>query len=151
MPLNAVPSCPRTLAARTGDTSNLPAAPLRGGTAGRSGSDLDQDGVALAATGADCGAAETAPAALELAGKGTDHAGTGSADRVTERHCTAVDVDFVLVDAEHLDRVQRDRSESLVDFPEVDVGCGLADLRQRGLRGERRGLGEACVLVADLA
>ena len=45
----------------------------------------------------------------------------GGADRVAERDRAAVDVDLLLVDAEHPDRVEGDRGEGLVDLPEVDV------------------------------
>ena len=58
----------------------------------------------------------------------------GGADRVAERDRAAVDVDLVLVDAEHPHRVERDRGEGLVDLPEVDVVGRLADLLQRELR-----------------
>ena len=40
---------------------------------------------------------------------------------MAERDRAAVDVDLVLVDAEHPDRVQRHRRERLVDLPQVDV------------------------------
>src|SRR5690349_5887915 len=97
---------------------------------------LYEDGIALAAAGADRGAAEAAAAALELADEGSDHPGTGSSDRVTEGDCAAVHVDLVLVDVEHLHGVQRDRSEGLVDLPDVDVGRGLADLLEGSLGSE---------------
>ena len=50
---------------------------------------------------------------------------------MAERDRAAVDVDLVLVDAEHPHRVERDRGEGLVDLPEVDVLGRLADLLQR--------------------
>src|SRR5699024_12686264 len=64
-------------------------------------------------------------------------AGTGSADRVTERHGASVDVDLVLVDAEVLGTSQTDSGECLVDLVEVEgvrghafaFGCGPDGLR----------------------
>ena len=82
---------------------------------------LDDHGVALAAARADRGAAEAAATAPQLEHERADDAGARCADRVTERDGAAVDVDLVLVDAEHADRVQGDRGERLVDLPEVDV------------------------------
>src|SRR3954454_10782735 len=92
--------------------------------------DLDHDRVALAAAGADRGDAEAAAAAAQLVDEGADDASAGGADRVPEGDRAAVDVDLLLVDAEHPHRVQRDRGEGLVDLPEVDLVGALADLLQ---------------------
>ena len=51
---------------------------------------------------------------------------------MAERDRAAVDVDLLLVDAEHPDRVDRDRGEGLVDLPEVDV-LGASGRPCRGL------------------
>src|SRR5665213_2237891 len=69
-------------------------------------SDLDDDGVALSAAGADRGATEAATATAQLVDKRADDARAGRADRVTERNGATVDVDAVLVDAEYTDRVE---------------------------------------------
>ena len=82
---------------------------------------LDDHGVALAAARADRRAAEAAAAAAQLEHQRAEDPRAGGADRVAERDRAAVDVDPVLVDPEHPDRVQRDRGERLVDLPQVDV------------------------------
>ena len=68
-----------------------------------------------------------------------------SADRMAERNGAAVDVDLLLVDAEHVDRVERDRSEGLVDLPKVDVARlkpGLLERLERSTGRCRRKVGE---------
>src|SRR5680860_1575987 len=100
----------------------------RGGAARCKGSDLDDYGVALASAGADRGDAEPAAATTELVDERTDYARAGGADRVTEGDRAAVDVDVLLIDAEHPHRVERDRGEGLVDLPDVNVLGALADL-----------------------
>src|SRR5436853_7249526 len=76
--------------------------------------DLDDDRVALATARADRGDTESAAAAAQLVDEGADDAGAGSADRVPEGDRAAVDVDLLLVDAEHPHRVEGDRGERLV-------------------------------------
>ena len=90
---------------------------------------------------ADRRAAEAAAAPAQLVDERAEDAGARGADRVAERDGAAVDVDAVLVDAEHPDRVQRHRGERLVDLPQVDVARLQARLVQRLLaaRGRRRG------------
>src|SRR3954447_4853672 len=92
--------------------------------------DLDDDRVALTAAGADRGDAEAATAAAQLVDEGADDAGAGGANRVPQGDRAAVDVDLLLLDAEHPHRVQRDRGERLVDLPEIDLVGTLADLLQ---------------------
>src|ERR1700729_2817100 len=82
-------------------------------------SDLDYEGVALTAPGADSRTAEPATATAQLEDEAADDARATGTDRVSERHGTAIDVDLVLVDAKHADRVERDRGERLVDLPPV--------------------------------
>src|ERR1700733_13285639 len=84
-------------------------------------SDPDDDGVALPAAGADRRAAVAATATAQLIDECPDDARAGRADRVTERNGAAVDVDAVLVNAEHADRVERDGGKCLVDLPHIDV------------------------------
>src|ERR1700691_2036114 len=84
-------------------------------------SDLDYEGVALTAPGADRRAAEAAAAPAQLEDQAADDACARGADRVPERNRASVDVDLVLVDTEHADRVERDRRERLVDLPYIDV------------------------------
>src|ERR1700679_2016818 len=81
---------------------------------------FDHDRVALTAAGADRGDAEAAATAAELMNECADDAGSRGADRVAEGDRAAVDVDLLLVDAEHPHRVEGDRGEGLVDLPEVD-------------------------------
>src|SRR5688500_10353379 len=90
--------------------------------------DLEDDRVALAPAAADGRHAEAAAAPLELVHERADDATARSADGMPERDRAAVDVDLVLVDAEHPDRVEGDRGEGLVDLPQVHVLGGLADL-----------------------
>src|SRR3954454_6941399 len=59
--------------------------------------DTDDQGVALAATAAECGGTHSTAAALELEGQGEDDPGTGHADGVTEGDRSAVHVDLVVV------------------------------------------------------
>jgi hypothetical protein len=50
---------------------------------------------------------------------------------VAERDRATVDVDLVLVELEHPQRVERHRGERLVDLPEVDVLGAQTDLGER--------------------
>src|ERR1700684_2192771 len=84
-------------------------------------SDLQDHRVALTPARADGGAAVDAGATAQLVHDGSEDARAGGADRVPERDGAAVDVDPLLVDAEHADRVERDGRECLVDLPQVDV------------------------------
>src|ERR671919_2103171 len=72
-----------------------------GGGASLGAVDLENNGVPLAAAAADRGAAEPAAAAAKLGDQGADDPRAGGADRVPEGDRAAVDVDVVLVDAEH--------------------------------------------------
>ena len=102
-----------------------------------------------------------APAA-QLVDERAEDPRAGGADRVTEGDRAAVDVDPVLVDPEHPDRVQRDRGERLVDLPQVDVlglQAGLARAPSRppwpasapGRRSRRRPAAWATIVAsADL-
>src|SRR3981081_3370938 len=87
----------------------------------RDPSGAHDDGVAVSAAGTDGGAAEAAAAAAQLMHQGGEDARAGRPDRGTQRAGAAVDVDAVLVDPEHPDRLQRDRGERLVDLPQVDL------------------------------
>src|SRR5580700_598363 len=71
--------------------------------------------VALTATGADRRAAESPPAPAQLVDERAEDARARGADRMAEGDRATVDVDAILVDAEHANRVQRDRGERLVD------------------------------------
>src|SRR5689334_16735855 len=75
--------------------------------------DLDDHRVALAAARADRGAAQAAAPPAQLEHERAEDARARGADRMAEGDRAAVDVDLVLVDAEHPDRVQRDRGERL--------------------------------------
>src|SRR6185437_3512386 len=68
-----------------------------GGASADTVSDLQDDGVALPAAGADRGAAVAAAAPAQLVDERADDARAGSADRVSERDGATVDVDLVLV------------------------------------------------------
>src|SRR5690348_15767728 len=83
--------------------------------------DLDDHRVALTAARADRGAAQPAAAPAQLEHERAEDPRARGADRVAERDRAAVDVDLVLVDPEHPDRVQRHRREGLVDLPQIDV------------------------------
>src|SRR3954471_16241457 len=97
-------------------------------------SNLDDHGVALAAARADRRAAVAAAATAQLVHERAEDAGARSADRVADGDGAAVDVDPLLVDAEHADRVQRHGRERLVDLPQVDVAGLQAGLLERQLR-----------------
>src|ERR1700729_2305923 len=112
--------------------------------------DLDDHGVALAATGADRGPPEPAAAAPKLEQERAEDAGAGGADRVAERDRAAVDVDLVLVEAEHPHRVERHRRERLIDLPQIDVVDLEAGLLERLLGGVRRGPGQIREVVGNL-
>src|ERR1700722_9411998 len=114
-------------------------------------SDLDDERVALPATGADGDAAEAAAATAQLVDDAAKDAGTGGADRVAERDGASVDVDLVLVDAEHAHRVERDRGERLVDLPHVDVLGFETGLVKRLLGGRGGGAGEGGEGVGGLS
>src|SRR5256714_192869 len=77
--------------------------------------------VALAPARADRCAAQPAAAAAQLEHEAAEDARARGADGVSQRDGPAVDVDALLVDAQHADRVQGHRGEGLVDLPEVDV------------------------------
>src|SRR3954469_10650868 len=109
--------CGRSVTGDRRDSRYIPAcrslwASLRGR------SNVHDDGVALAAAGADRDAAVAAAAPAQLEHERAEDAGAGRADRVPERHRAAVDVHARLVDAEHPRGVQRDRGERLVDLPQ---------------------------------
>src|SRR5436305_10142880 len=97
--------------------------------------DVDDDRVALSSTRADGRAALPSAASAQLQHERAQDARARRADRVAERHGAAVDVDLVLVYAEHPDRVQGHRGEGLVDLPKVDVVGARTRLLQRLLRG----------------
>src|SRR5947207_11185255 len=80
--------------------------------------DLDDERIALAAARANRGAPEPAAAPAQLVDQRAEDASPRDADGVTERHSTSVDVDLLLVDAQHPDRVQRHRGKGLVDLPQ---------------------------------
>src|ERR1700722_13508485 len=128
---------PRSWPSRPGLATTTRILPL-GGASADTCSDLQDNRVALSAAGADRGAAVAAAATAQLVDERADDARAGSADRVTEGNSTTVDVDLVLVDAEHPDRVERDRGEGLVDLPQVDVLGFQAGLLQ-SLLGSRGG------------
>src|SRR6185312_7817309 len=109
-----------------------------GGASADTGSDLQNDGVALTAAGADRGATIAAAATAKLVDERADDARAGCTDRMAEGDGAAVDVDLVLVNAEHADRVERYRGKSLVDLPQVDVLGFEASLLQ-GLLCRRSG------------
>src|SRR5699024_5092016 len=104
---------------------------------------VDDQRIALTTAAAQGGDAAAPASALEFEGEGEDDAGTGSADRVTERHGASVDVDLVLVDAEVLGTGQTDSGECLVDLVEIEgvrghafaFGCGPDRLRGLVLQG----------------
>src|ERR1700759_2316845 len=110
------------------------AAPFMPSTAS---SDFQNYCVALPATGADRGAAVAAAAPAQLVHERAEDARARGADRVTKGNGAAVDVDALLVDAEHADRVERDRGKRLVDLPQVDVTWLQACLLERLLGGAR--------------
>src|SRR5882762_4958826 len=91
------------------------------GDPGLAAVDVDDYCVALPAAGADGRTALAPAAAAQLEHQRAEDARARRADRMANRHGPAIDVDLVLVDAEHADRVQRDRGERLVDLPQVDV------------------------------
>src|SRR4029450_8298469 len=113
--------------------------------------DLHDDRVALAAARADRGAAEPASAAAQLMHQRAATVGAGGSDRMAEGDRPTVHVHLVVVDLERPDRVDRDRCESLVDLPEVDVARLLADLLERLHGGPGGRLGEVRKVVGDLS
>src|SRR4051794_30569814 len=71
--------------------------------------DLDDDRVTLAAAAADRRDAESSAAASKLVNQRADDPRPGGPDRVTKGDRAAVDVDVVLADAQHPDRVEGNR------------------------------------------
>src|SRR4029077_2154656 len=101
--------------------------------------------VALPPAGADRRAAQATAAPAQLVHDRAENPRARSADRMAERDGPAVDVDAVLVNAEHADRVERDRGERLIDLPHVDVPrlqAGFVERLQRGRRRRPREIGE---------
>src|SRR5690348_3513566 len=99
---------------------------------------LDNNGVALATARADRRAAKATATPAQLQDERAEDPRARCADRVTERDGAAVDVDLVLVDPEHPDRVQRDRRERLIDLPQVnvlDLQAGLLERLGGGVGG----------------
>src|SRR6201990_2796149 len=86
-------------------------------------SDLDEEGVALAAAGADRSEPEPAAVAAQL----VDHRGEDSparrADRMPEGDGAAVDVHLLRVGVEHLRGVEHHRREGLVQLDPLDVAA----------------------------
>src|SRR5438105_7351717 len=78
-------------------------------------------GVALAAGTAQRGHGVTRTASCQLKGGVQGNARPGHADRMADRNGSAVDVDFLQIDAELLRRRQRDRSECFVDLDDVEL------------------------------
>src|SRR5918999_3913657 len=104
---------------------------------------LEQEGVALAAAGADRGEPEAAAVPAQLVHHRPDDARARGPDRVPERDCAAVHVHALLVGAEHLRRVEHDRRERLVQLDALDVVDLLAGLLERERAGLGGGAGEA--------
>ena len=52
--------------------------------------------------------------------------------------CAAIDIDFVVTDAECFHETQHHRSECFIAFEEVDIGRGHAGALQRLLNGKGR-------------
>src|ERR1700750_1341357 len=69
---------------------------------------LDDNGVALTAARADRRAAQAAAAPAQLVDERAEDPRARGADRTDKRHGAAVDVDLVLVDPKHPDRVEGD-------------------------------------------
>ena len=113
------------------------AVPLRSGRV----QPLDDRRRAHAAAGAHGDQGDLLVGALELVEGGLDQHRAGAADRVTEGHRAAVDVERGRVEVELTDRLEHDGRERLVDLPDVDVVPGHAGLLQRPLGG-RAGGGE---------
>src|ERR1700761_8807531 len=112
---------------------------------------LDDNGVALAAARADRRTAQAAAPTAQLVDERAEDPRAGRTDRVSERDGAAVDVDAVLVDAEHPDRVERDGGKPLVDLPQgevLDLQAGLVERLLGGVRGRPRQVGE---VVCDLS
>src|SRR5690349_23176035 len=83
--------------------------------------DLDDDGAALAATGAHRRDADATAAAGQLVGQRGHHARTGGRDGVAKAAAAAGEVHLLLVDAVFAARRDRHGSERLVDLPQRDV------------------------------
>src|SRR5437588_2065735 len=113
--------------------------------------DVDDDRVALPSARTDGRAALASAAAAQLEHERAQDARARRAERVAQRHGAAVDVDLVLVDAEHPDRAQGDRGKGLVDLPQVDVVDAQTRLIQRLLRGRGRRAREVGKVVGDLS
>src|SRR3954454_9944298 len=89
---------------------------------------FEDDCVALATAGADCGHAEPTAAAAQLVHERAEDPGAGRANRMTERNRAAVHVHLRLVEPEHAHRVDCDRRERLVELEQVDVVDSQAGL-----------------------
>src|SRR4051794_724022 len=113
-------------------------------------SDLQQEGVALAAAGADRGEAEAAAVSAQLVHHRADDASAGCADRVTERDCAAVHVHDLLVRAEEPRRVERYGRKRLVDLHALDIPDRLARLLERAVARTGRRAREIREVVGDV-
>src|SRR5687768_7972800 len=107
--------------------------------------DFEHDRVALTSTGADGCDSQAAASAPKLVDESPDDPGARRADRVAKRDRAAVHVHVVLGDAQHVEGVEGDGRERLVDFPKINLVRRLTDLLQRELRrlrGRLRQIGE---------
>src|ERR1700722_9762836 len=141
---------PRSWPSRPGLATTTRILPL-GGASADTCSDLQDNRVALSATGADRGAAVATAATAQLIDERADDARAGRPDRVAQGNRATVDVDAILVDAEHAGHVERDRGKGLVDLPQVDVLGLQASLLQSLLRGRGGGAGEIGEVVGGLS
>src|SRR5690606_38915055 len=77
-------------------------------------------------------------AELKLVGQGDDEAGSGGAERVTERNGPAVDVDPIGIEIELLNARHGLRGEGFVELTHVHVIGGEAGAGKGALRGRHR-------------
>ena len=96
-------------------------------SAGGSAQALNHHGHALAAADAHRLDAELFVGILETVDQRRHDAGTGHAERVTQRNCAAVDVELLPRDLEVVGRRHDLRGERFVDLEQVDVADGERD------------------------
>src|SRR5919112_3815313 len=134
----------------TRTVSNRTATSLLGLHRGAACSDLDQERISLAPARADGGEPEAPAVAAQLVNHRPEDARSRSADRMSESDGAAIHVHALRVGAEHLDRIDDDGGESLVDLDPLDVLDALPSLLERPSARLRRRAREIGEVVGDV-
>src|SRR5690606_24152840 len=114
-------NCGEAVSTRLSNRAVARGSPARARSTSCTPSDAHDQGVALAATAAECGCADPAAAALDLHRQGENDPRARHSQRVSERDRATVDVHDVLGDSEFVRRGEADRCKGLVDLDEVEI------------------------------